>query len=201
MRWWLPQPVIRAVVVDGGICRSRGQYVTSVQRLGDSGTQAGSCRLIKVAMDASGNAVTAVKTASDTLKLITWRIQPSGVIHRLADSAAVAGITNGHDLAQAPGGRMATAVISEAGNLKIILWSADSSGGVTRWGDSGDLAGAASLPTLTNPGPTHRQLGQNSQLQSETHHLGHLTTTPARLLTSGLAGFLQENCAHFDETV
>ena len=61
-----------------------GQFL----RLGDSGEQAGEVSLIKVAsVKTIGDFATAVRTASGTLKLITWSISGDGkTIQRLGDS-------------------------------------------------------------------------------------------------------------------
>jgi len=97
-----------------------------IKRLGDSGDQAGKVKLIALSMpqrppgipDAPFIALTAVRTASGKLKLITWGISPDGTrIDRLGDSGDRAGAVTEIAIAETM-----TAVRTASGNLKLINW-------------------------------------------------------------------------------
>jgi len=119
---------------------------STIRRLADSGSQAGSARIVRAVRDPFGHILTAVKAANGSLKLITWNITATGTISRLSDSGDLAGETGGHDLSVA-GGRVGTAVRTSAGNLQVILWQTAANGNIARVGDSAHLAGTASLIT------------------------------------------------------
>jgi hypothetical protein len=93
--------------------------------------------------------VTAVRTAADTLKLISWQVNDDGSISRLGDSGDQAGSASDIDITSDPfqvnRNRYVTACRTSAGNLKLISWNISDTGEITRTGDSGDQAGEASL--------------------------------------------------------
>ena len=132
----------------------------SIAFLADSGSEAGDIHSSPVSAavqyDSDGNWIvtTAVITASETLKLITWRIDPSGApITRLHDSGDQAGSASVAALALAAGplnASVASAVRTADGSLKLIGWTVDtSSGKVTRLGNDGVVVGPAREIAMT----------------------------------------------------
>lgn len=93
-------------------------------------------------VDAGGVVVTAVCAADGRLKLISWRVEPSGSVRRLGDSGDQAGAASHIDIARVRG-MYVSACRTEPGNLKLISWDVDDVGQITRRGDSGDAAGEA----------------------------------------------------------
>lgn len=89
----------------------------------------------------NGRIITAVRTASGTLKLISWQAGASGPIARLADSGNQAGDATSIDIAR--GTRVVTSCRAGDGSLKLISWDVAANGAITRRGDSGTQAGAA----------------------------------------------------------
>ncbi len=116
----------------------------AVARKGDSGSQAGAIKG-NATVTVAGKIITAVKTGSNKLKLISWRKNSNGSYTRLGDSGSQAG-TVGKIAATSffGGNKLATAVMTSSGNLKIITWRVNSNGSITRLGDSGSQAGAVS---------------------------------------------------------
>ena len=89
----------------------------------------------------TGQIITAVRTASKNLQLMTWRVSPLGIA-KTGDSANQAGEGSGFDIAR--GSRVVTAGRTRDGDLKLISWDVRSDGSITRVGDSGTKAGIAS---------------------------------------------------------
>lgn len=116
----------------------------SIERLKDSGTQAGIVKALPVAVEAAnGIVVTAVSDSSLRLKLISWQVSQNGTISRRGDSGAQAGQIRGlgHSIARS-GSVYVTAVPDSDSNLKLISWSVSPDGKtIDRRGDSGDQAG------------------------------------------------------------
>jgi hypothetical protein len=111
-------------------------------RRNDSADLAGTVsEIASVRGSQSGRIITAVRTASGTLKLISWQASANGPISRLADSGGQAGEATNIDVAR--GSRVVTACRAGNGDLKLISWDVASTGTITRRGDSGSLAGAA----------------------------------------------------------
>ncbi len=117
---------------------------TSIQRRGDSGSQAGTASLIRVVPLGITMQVTACQTAEGTLKLIAWSLQPDGSLTRLADSGNQAGAVSELDMTAVGADRVLTAVRTSDGNLRLILWRVTPSS-VQRLGDSGNQAGSSRL--------------------------------------------------------
>jgi hypothetical protein len=117
---------------------------TSIGRLADSGTQAGTASLIRVVAIAENRFVTACRTSSGTLKLIGWRLNGDGSLTRLADSGNQAGEVRDIALVALANDRVLTAVRASDGTLKLIVWRVRDSA-ITRQGDSGNQAGDARL--------------------------------------------------------
>ena len=130
----------------------------TVSRLADSGNQAGEVSEISMTRE-KGLLVTAVRTASNTLKLISWRdhtlmVRPLTNITRLKDSGNQAGEAS--LIAIQPVGisgsnvKLVTACRTGKGILRLISWNLDSGDGtLTRLGDSGNQADEVSLIALT----------------------------------------------------
>lgn len=116
--------------------------VLHLSRRNDSASLAGGVSEIASLRGAqNGRIITAVRTASGTLKLISWQAGTAGPITRLADSGTQAGDASSIDIAR--GSRVVTACRTASGTLKLISWDVTANGTITRRGDSGSLAGAA----------------------------------------------------------
>ena len=89
----------------------------------------------------SGRIITAVRSGSGALKLISWQAGASGPISRLADSGNQAGDATNIDIAR--GSRVVTSCRTASGDLKLISWDVAANGTITRRGDSGAQAGTA----------------------------------------------------------
>ena len=124
-----------------------------IVRRSDSGVDAagevGEIALVGVFFDI---VVTAVRSASGTLKVIKWRIGRSGAVPRLDDSGSDAGEAS-HISAAVNGDLLVTAVRSGSDNLKLIAWDVGL-GNLQRLGDSGSLAGEADLIEIVSLTPT-----------------------------------------------
>lgn len=125
----------------------------TVSRLADSGNQAGEVGEIAMTRDLN-RTVTAVRTDSGTLKLISWSDNVVlDNIARLADSGNQAGEANLIAIQPVGSGSSAdlvTACRTGGGILRLISWNLRSGdGALTRLGDSGNQAGEVSLVGLT----------------------------------------------------
>jgi hypothetical protein len=116
----------------------------NITRTGDSGAQAGAATSIAIARNTTGNRfVTACRTASGRLKLISWNINNSGnTLSRLADSGAQAGTASMIRIVAVTENRFTVACRTSNGTLKLIGWRLNDNGSLTRLADSGDQAGA-----------------------------------------------------------
>lgn len=118
------------------------QASQNIMRKGDSGNQAGTASEIATAYDyGKRRIVTAVRTAENRLKLISWRVNNNGSVTRTGDSGNQAGVTSRIDLA--PG--LVSASRTTDGKLKLISWEINTDGDIVRRGDSGNQAGNASI--------------------------------------------------------
>jgi hypothetical protein len=115
---------------------------SSINRSGDSGSQAGTASLIRIVAVAADRFVVACRTSSGNLKLIGWRLNSNGSLTRLTDSANQAGTVRDLALVALSGNRVVTAVRTDGGDLKLISWSVGDSS-ISRLGDSGSQAGSA----------------------------------------------------------
>lgn len=115
----------------------------SITRTGDSGSQAGWASWISIAKNPTGSRyVTAVRTRSGNLKLISWDINNTGTnITRLGDSGNQAGKASMIKIVAVSNNRFVTAVQTEAKSLKLIGWRLNNNGSLTRLADSGSAAG------------------------------------------------------------
>jgi hypothetical protein len=116
--------------------------IARIRRLGDSDDLAGFVREIAAIKHRSQQVVTAVRTQSNTLKLISWRVNNDGSVSRTGDSGGQAGRAS--NIAIAKGNKYVVACRTSSGNLKLISWDINSAGAITRAGDSGNQAGTAS---------------------------------------------------------
>lgn len=150
------QNMVMTTVRDGGgniklllwHCNSDTGAIT---RVADSGSQAGSSRLIRSAV-LDGRVYTSLKSGGDYLMVITWDVIWSGSafsIKRVGDSGSQAGFIDDNSLVASynsdSGVGLTSSVRTAEGTLKLITWSVASSGAITRTGDSGSQAGTASF--------------------------------------------------------
>ena len=135
----------------------------TIQRLADSGNLAGEADLIRIIplLKSSGDPdlfLTACRSASGTLLLITWKVAPDGTFQRLATAAA--GAVSEISLAlfffsfAIDGSVVATTVRAGNGSALSIVWEVSADGStITRRGDSGNQMGLAtkisSMVTIT----------------------------------------------------
>jgi 1-phosphatidylinositol phosphodiesterase len=117
---------------------------TSIARKGDSGDQAGDASQIAIAGMGPSLFVTACRTASGRLLLISWKLEADGDLKRLADSGDQAGDAGEISLCRVSGSRLVTAIRDGGRDLRLIAWAVSSSGALQRLGDTGDRAGEAS---------------------------------------------------------
>lgn len=98
-------------------------------------------------------AVTAVRSGSDHLLLISWNA-PSGLqtITRLHDSGGMAGEASQIAVTPVNQTMLVTALRDGSGDLLLISWQLNANGSFTRLGDSRGQAGAVSLVTATTIG-------------------------------------------------
>jgi hypothetical protein len=120
------------------------------QRRGDSGDAAGFVSHItairhRIQQNVTQIVVTAIRTASDTLMLISWQVNEDGSVTRLheKEAGAASDIDIARDLLVED--RYVVACRTSAGKLKLISWDVSDTGIITRVKDSGDQAGEASL--------------------------------------------------------
>ena len=135
----------------------------SVTRTGDSGDQAGQATQIDIAGSEisdnnRGKLVTAVRTTSGALKLISWQRDEAGNITRLGDSGNQAGDISLVKIEEIYPDVYVTAVRTAEGRLRLITWRLNSDGSLTRLSDSGNLAGSVSEITLSGHAVNSREL-------------------------------------------
>jgi hypothetical protein len=137
-----------------------------IQRLADSGDMAGEADLIRIIRPANstpGNSelfVTACRSESGTLLLITWLVASDGTFQRLA--TAQAGAVSEISLApffssfSVDGSLVATTVRASNGSALSIVWEVSEDGStITRRGDSGNQMGLATKISSVVTGPGH----------------------------------------------
>lgn len=133
---------LRTTLTDGDIDAVRQLYPVFT-RVNDSGNQAGIIRSVKAVRHNNRQVITAVGTASDTLKLISWNVSDAGRITRSGDSGNAAGRATHIDIARI-GDRYVTSCKSASGRLFLISWDVAANGSrFVRLADSGRLAGTA----------------------------------------------------------
>lgn len=114
------------------------------RRRGDSANQAGEIRSNACIRHRTSQVISAVRTSSNTLRLIAWQVDPSGAVNRTGDSGNQVGISYEADIAR--GDRYVVACRTAAGTLKLISWDVNNAGtAINRRGDSANQAGSATL--------------------------------------------------------
>jgi hypothetical protein len=121
---------------------------STITRLADSGTAAGTASLIRIVARSADRFVTACRASDGSLKVISWRLNANGSLTRLADSGSQAGAARDIALVRLADNRVLTAVRDGSGNLKLITWNITDSA-VTRLADSGNQAGDARIVRAT----------------------------------------------------
>ena len=116
-------------------------------RLADSGGAAGEVgevSLLRLPPEGTGERIlTSVRAANGDLRLIAWRVSPTGAFTRLGDSGDQAGEATMIRSVVAAGGRVVTSVRAGNGDLRLIAWGISPNGAtLQRLGDSGSAAGA-----------------------------------------------------------
>lgn len=114
----------------------------AIARCGDSDNLAGFVGEIAAIKHQTQQIVTAVRTQSNTLKLISWQVNNNGSVSRTGDSGNQAGRASNIDIAK--GNRYIVACRTSSRRLKLISWDIDNAGAIIRAGDSGNQAGVAS---------------------------------------------------------
>ena len=128
--------------------------VDTINRRAD--IEAGAVKQVAIGEPASNHVLAAVRQTDNVLKMIAYRVGPTGLLTRVADTTA--GVIG--DLAAATttfGGnsRMVTAVRTQAGNLKLIAWDIqignDGSSSIVRLGEaSGGAVSALAISRARN---------------------------------------------------
>jgi len=121
------------------------EFMYRFLRRGDSGDRAGEVSELALANRSGRQLVTAVRTGSGRLRLITWQVNTDGSVSRRGDSGTQAGTASHIDLARVSDSRFVAACRTGSGNLKLISWNINDAGTVSRTGDSGDQAGESTL--------------------------------------------------------
>ena len=145
-----------------------------ITRAGDSGNQAGAATQIRIASVLNTLFVTASRTDTGRVRLISWSLNSNGSFTRLFDSA-----NTGDPAAEVSLLRLATTagtthnlvtpIIDSAGNLKVVRWTMTTRGEFTRVGDSGILATGANSVRVTaasqnRPVVSYRHTSSQSKL-------------------------------------
>jgi hypothetical protein len=115
---------------------------TSITRLADSGTLAGTASMIKIVAAGNNRFVTACRAGNGSLLLISWQLSANGAFTRIADSGNQAGEILDVDMVATSNNRIITAVRQAGGDLKLISWNV-TNGSITRLADSATQAGNA----------------------------------------------------------
>jgi hypothetical protein len=126
--------VITAVRDGGGNLKVIAWAVTPdgvISRLPGEGTAGAVDTISATFVGSSGTLLTtAVRDGRGNLKIISWRLAPSGQVTQL-DEASAGAVSEISAIALAAT-RLVTAVRDGGGNLKVIAWNVDANGKVTR---------------------------------------------------------------------
>ena len=114
----------------------------AVVRRGDSGNQAGTVSIVRLAAVSNDFFVTAARDGTQLL-LIGWRLNADGSLTRLV-SSVLSDVASEIGIVRISDSRVATAIRDGSGALKVITWDVSSTA-IARIADSGTQAGAASL--------------------------------------------------------
>jgi hypothetical protein len=131
----------KRVLTADDISGIQGLY-PGISRRGDSDGLAGRVWEIAATKHRTQQVVTAVRTGSNTLQLISWQVNNDGSVSRTGDSGNQAGRATNIDIAR--GNKYVTACRTSSRRLKLISWDITSAGAISRAGDSGNQAGIAS---------------------------------------------------------
>jgi hypothetical protein len=117
--------------------------VDTINRKGD--IEAGAVKDVAIA-SVSDHVLVAVRQSDDVLKMIVYRVTPSGGFTRVADTSA--GRISALAMTESGNQRAVTAVRDDAGNLKIIVWEiqfANGAASIVRLGQAsaGDISALA----------------------------------------------------------
>ena len=93
-----------------------------IQRLSDSGHQAGEATNINISQFNANRFVTAVRAGNGKLKLIAFDVDGMGTIKRTGDSDDLAGAVSEVALVTPEQNNFTTAVRDGSGHLKLITW-------------------------------------------------------------------------------
>lgn len=115
----------------------------SIVRTGDSDNQAGRATSISLARQSTGSTfVTAVRTSSGNLTLISWSVNATGSnVTRQGDSGNQAGRASLINIVALTNTHFVTAVRTGSHRLRLILWRLNANGSLTRLSDSRNQAG------------------------------------------------------------
>jgi hypothetical protein len=118
--------------------------MATIIRKGDSNNLAGIVSEISAIRHQLTQVITAVRTQSNTLKLISWRLKDDSNFERTSPSAGPgveAGEASSIDIAR--GAKYVTSHRAGNGRLTLTSWNITNEGAITRLRDSGTLAGEA----------------------------------------------------------
>jgi ABC-type branched-subunit amino acid transport system substrate-binding protein len=93
-----------------------------IQRLSDSGHQAGGASNINISQFDANRFVTAVRAGNGKLKLIAFDVDGTGTIQRTGDRDDLAGEVREIALVTPASNNFTTAVRDGSGHLKLITW-------------------------------------------------------------------------------
>ena len=110
-----------------------------LDRVGDSGSHAGTASLVSIALASQNRFVTAVQTAEGDLKLIAWQLNvTTGAITRLSDSGDSVGAISRVAMASSPlgDGHVLVALRNALGNLVVQNWQLQTNLQLKKVGDT-----------------------------------------------------------------
>lgn len=128
-----------------------------VNRLGDSGNQAGVAGEIDAVHLGAGQVATIVRTAHDRRKVILWGVSHDGQsVDRLSDTGNHGPIADLVAIAAAGLGRFVTASRRDDGRLVVEVWESSPDGtAIELKSDSGDAAGEIGDVRVATLAPSH----------------------------------------------
>jgi hypothetical protein len=129
-----------------------------INRLRDSGSQAGAGTLVRIARDAHANVVTAARVGFSIL-LVAWRVGSDGSLSRAGESLGYVLAASSLALLAQPDGVLC-ATQTAAGQLNLAAYSTDAAGTVTYRSDSAEQAGPGTLINLVGVGGTADSTGR-----------------------------------------
>jgi len=161
--------------------------LTSIDRLHDSGDQAGEASHIAMAALSTTLLVTALRAGSGDLLLITWALHEDGSFTRLADSAAQAGEVSLVKVTSVGNDLVVTAVRNGSGDLELIAWKISADGRTIHRQDPGGTS-AGVIGDLALTAHPSRELGGPDVITAVQNGAGDLLLISWKILDNG-AGF------------